>query len=296
MKYVISDLLRVWPQYLLPQHGLSRLMYHLTRWQLPAWKQLLIKSFIYLFKVDLSESMRDEVTAFDSFNDFFTRSLKPGARPFDPSAQAVISPVDGYLSEFGEITEGCLIQAKGHRYRLADLLAEQTEYAGRFREGQYATLYLSPRNYHRIHMPLKGCLQQMTYVPGKLFAVNGHTTRVVESLFARNERAVTYFTTDAGSLALVMVGAIFVGNMETIWAGEINSPYPHAIRTQRYESSASKIVLDKGDEMGRFNMGSTVILLFEKDTVDWPDAISRGQAIRMGQTLARLKQPRIGSA
>lgn len=285
MNHSLTDLLKVWPQYLLPQHTLSRTVYFLARWKLPVWKNVLIQLFIRIFNVNMAEAEVNEPEKYSSFNEFFTRRLKADARPIDNNTSTIISPVDGYLSEFGDITGNSLIQAKGMAYTLDRLLSGNTGLVKQFQNGRFATLYLSPKNYHRIHMPCKGQLQQMIYIPGRLFAVNSHTTRVVDHLFGRNERAVIIYATDLGPLAMIMVGAIFVGNMETVWSGEINNPYPKQIQTDHYASLARPIALDKGEEMGRFNMGSTVILLFEKNALEWDATLVRGQEIRMGETL-----------
>ncbi|MDX1518814.1 MAG: archaetidylserine decarboxylase [Gammaproteobacteria bacterium] len=288
IRHLLERLL-VWPQYVLPQHGLSRAVYHLSRWTFSPWKNLLIRMFIRAFRVDMAEAGITDPTGYDCFNSFFTRALKPGARPHEHSPDRVICPVDGYLSEFGTVSDEQMIQAKGKSFTLDGLLAGNAGLVDSFRDGYYATLYLAPRNYHRIHMPSQGRLQQVIYVPGCLFAVNGHTVRHVDRLFSRNERAITVFSTPCGRMALIMVGAIFVGSMETVWAGEINSPYPKAVRTDNYEKLPRAIELEQADEMGRFNMGSTVILLFEKGSITWLDSLVPGQGVRMGETIAKRK-------
>ncbi|MCG8325992.1 MAG: archaetidylserine decarboxylase [Thiotrichales bacterium] len=290
MKQAHVDKLKVWPQYLLPQHSLSRLVHFLARIEHEAWKNFLISQFIRVFRVDMTEAEDPDPGSYASFNNFFARALQADARPLAGDTAAIISPVDGYLSEFGTITNNTLLQAKGRDYSLDSLLAGNPALAARFSAGRYATLYLSPKNYHRIHMPYGGRLDQMIYVPGRLFAVNQPTVGQVDQLFSRNERAITVFSTPIGNMAIIMVGAIFVGNIETVWAGEINSPYPKEIRTDLYQSLARPITLERGAEMGRFNMGSTVILLFEDGAMEWDDGLSQGQAIRMGQKLGIMNR------
>ncbi len=218
-----------------------------------------------------------------SFNTFFTRALKADARPIDRDADSVVSPVDGTVSQAGRIENGDIFQAKGHRYSAADLLGDE-ETAERFINGSFATIYLSPRDYHRIHMPLDGELELMRHVPGRLFSVNTLTTAEVPGLFARNERVVTIFDTPAGRVAIVMVGAIFVGSIETVWAGEITPPAGDKIRSWKFGPGSGKapVKLPKGAELGRFNMGSTVILLAEAGKIDWDAGLQAETAVKLG--------------
>ncbi len=280
------DRLKVWPQYLLPQHFLSRCIYRLMRSRVSLVRTFLINAFIRIYKVDMSDAVLKRAAQFDCFNAFFTRALQPDARPFDGSEKSIISPVDGFISKFGRIDNDTLIQAKGQDYSLLALLGNDDSLSQSLRNGCFMTLYLSPRNYHRIHMPTAGQLQCTHYVPGRLFAVNLHTTRVVKHLFSRNERLVTLFNSDVGNYAVVLVGAIFVGNIETVWAGEVNSPYPKQCQTEKFTATDKPVSLNKGDELGRFNMGSTVILLFPEHSIEWLPELQAGQAIRMGETLA----------
>lgn len=247
------------PQYLIPQHSISLLMYRLTRSRRRWFKNLFIRIFNALFKVDMNEAADADPTVYASFNAFFTRALRAGVRPVAAGDQVVTSPVDGTVSQLGPVRQGRIIQAKGRDYTVQALLGDAV-LAERFEGGQFATIYLSPRDYHRIHMPLNGRLRTMRYIPGKLFSVNPRTTRAVSALFARNERVVTVFDTEHGPMALVLVGAIFVGSIETVWAGQITPPYGGEIREWHYEDD-SAIALHKAQEMGRFNMGSTVVLL-----------------------------------
>jgi phosphatidylserine decarboxylase len=234
---------------------------------------------------------------YEHFNSFFTRALKPGARPLPSEIDAVACPVDGVLSQAGDIVEGTLIQAKGRTYRLEQLLGESGgesggrsgERAALFANGHYATLYLSPRDYHRVHMPLRGQLREMVYVPGRLFSVNAASTQAVRDLFGRNERVITVFDTPAGPMGLILIGALFVASIETIWAGVVTPPPRRAggRRTRRWDYTTVRPVLERGEEMGRFNMGSTVIVLFSAGRVKWEPRLSPGQSVKMGQRLGR---------
>lgn len=281
------DLLKVLPQYLLPQHTLTALMYRLTRIQHPYWKNIIINAFIRSFNVDMAEACFPVADDYQSFNDFFTRKLKAGARHWHNNTQHILSPVDGAVSELGEIKNETVFQAKGKLYSLSQLLANDLPTAKRFRHGCFATLYLSPRDYHRIHMPLTGHLLQTRYIPGKLFAVNNSTVRTINALFARNERLVSLFKTDAGHMALIMVGAFFVGSMETIFAGEITPRRHRELETIDYANQ--NITLKQGSEFGHFNMGSTVILLFEENRMDWLSEFCSGTTIQVGQQLGQQR-------
>ena len=233
----------------------------------------------------MSLAIEPDGAAYKHFNAFFTRELKPEVRPVSQDNNTVLCPVDGSISQIGNIEAGEIFQAKNRTYQLNELLVND-ELAENFRNGQFSTLYLSPRDYHRIHMPLDGRLIKMTYVPGKLFAVNSHTVKIVDRVFARNERVINYFETGVGLMALVMVGAINVGSMETVWAGEITPTKNRNITITNYREH--KIQLKRGEEMGRFNMGSTVILLFEKDLIQWLPDLQADQLISMGMSLAKV--------
>lgn len=248
-------------QYLLPQHLLSRLMYRLTRHRISWLTRLQIRLFISIFKVNMEEAESTSVKDYPNFNTFFARALRKSARPVTKIAHELACPVDGYVSQIGSFTHGRLIQAKGWSYDLASLLGGSETYVTALYQGQFATIYLSPQDYHRVHMPLTGYLQEMIYLPGRLFSVSPKTVNGVPNLFARNERVVNLFETEIGPLAVVLVGAIFVGSIEMAWAGQITPPYQRHPR--RWSYKGDKIPkLDKGQEMGRFNMGSTVILIF----------------------------------
>ena len=272
----------VWLQYVLPQHGLSRLVLAATRVRTPWFKNALTRGFLKLFAVDMSAALQPDPLAYASFNEFFTRSLRPDARPIDPAADTIASPVDGTVSECGPIRDDKLMQAKGREYTLDELLAGQS-WAGRFRGGSFATIYLAPFNYHRIHMAVRGTLRDTVFVPGRLFSVNGTTAKHVPRLFARNERVLTLFDTQFGHFALVLVGALNVGSMATVWAGDIT---PAARRVvSRLPVPVPELTLDKGAELGRFNMGSTVILLFEPHRVQWHPLLRAGTVVHLGRPL-----------
>ncbi|MEJ2361891.1 MAG: archaetidylserine decarboxylase [Gammaproteobacteria bacterium] len=282
-----ADYLFALPQYLLPHHAISRLVLRLTRCRIPWLKNGLMKWFIRRFQVNLHEAEQEEYTRFETFNAFFTRSLKPGARPLVQGDDSVACPVDGAVSQVGPIYGETIFQAKGHDYSATTLLGGDAELAKQFNNGRFATLYLSPRDYHRIHMPVTGTLRRMIYVPGRLFSVNPKTVRCIPGLFARNERVVAIFDTDIGAMAMVLVGAINVASIETVWHGVVTPPHRHGVEHWDYKDQQA-IRLEKGEEMGRFNMGSTVVCLFANDRVVFESAISPGAAIRMGSKLATV--------
>lgn len=279
----LTDRLKSWPLYILPHHLVSRFIYKLTRIEsrlVPA----AIRQFARLFKIDLQEAEHPDPAHYKTFNQFFTRSLKNGVRSISGAEHQLCSPVDGRVSQLGPITEGTIIQAKGRNYSVADLLGNRASDIAAFEKGTFATLYLSPRDYHRIHMPVTGDLSAMHYIPGRLFSVAPHTVRVVPRLFARNERVVALFNTNAGKVAMVLVGAINVAAIETVWAGLITPPTQSSIIYKDYEPSTH--TLEKGQEMGRFNMGSTVILLLENGT--FRSDLGAGDPVRMGQFLGNF--------
>lgn len=267
---------------IIPQHGLSNLVYKITRIQKPWFKNWAINTFIKKFNVDMSLAVQAKAEAYKDFNSFFTRSLKNTTRPI--CEKGICSPVDGSISQIGQINNSTLLQAKNHHYDLTALLGGSETLAKNFIDGHFCCIYLSPRDYHRIHMPLDGHLREMTYIPGKLYSVNTYTAETVPRLFAINERVLNIFDTDHGSMAMIQVGAINVGSMETVWHGMITPPYGKEITTWHYDEQT--ISLKRGDEMGRFNMGSTVILLFEKDAIKWMDGFLATDTVQMGQCLA----------
>ena len=270
-------------QHVLPQHGLSRLVLAATRVRSPWFKNALIRGFLRLFRVDMGDAVEPDPLRYGSFNEFFTRALKDGARPIARATDAIACPVDGCVSEAGTIDGGRLLQAKNRHFELTDLLAEQP-WASCFEGGSFATIYLAPFNYHRIHMPLRGELEETVYVPGRLFSVNAVTARHVPNLFARNERVLTLFATDYGRFALVLVGALNVGSMTTVWAGDITP----AARRVVSRIPGPPTTLEKGAELGRFNMGSTVILLFEPNRARWNPHVRAGSVVRLGESLGSL--------
>jgi phosphatidylserine decarboxylase len=273
----------VWMQYLLPQHALSRLILRATRVRVPWFKNLLVRGFLGLYAIDMTDAVQTDPFSYGSFNEFFTRALKPGARAIAADPDAIACPVDGTVSEAGRIDGEMLIQAKGRRYSLHELLAAQP-WAQDFEGGSFATIYLAPFNYHRVHMPVRGVLEGTVYVPGRLFSVNAATAAYVPRLFARNERVLTLFDTAYGHAALVLVGALNVGSMATVWAGDI-TPAARRVITRL---PAQRLPLDKGEEMGRFNMGSTVILLFQKDRARWHPHLRAGATVKLGESLGLL--------
>ena len=272
-------------QYLLPHHLLSRLIGYAADCRAPWFKNRLIGWFAKQYQVDMSEAQIEDLNAFEHFNAFFTRALKPGARPLEQSPGAVLCPADGAVSQLGKIEHGRIFQAKGHSFSLVELLGGDSERATPFMGGTFATVYLSPKDYHRVHMPLAGTLTEMVYVPGRLFSVNQSTAENVPELFARNERVVCLFDTERGPMAVVLVGAMIVASIETVWAGLVTPP-KRSLKTFRYDEAArAPIVLDKGAELGRFKLGSTAIVLFGADQVQWAQELVAGSPVQMGQLL-----------
>jgi phosphatidylserine decarboxylase len=281
------DRLKAWPQYLMPGHLLSLLMLRLTRIRHTGFKNRFIDWFLGRFEIDMTQAVESDPHAYPDFNSFFTRALKPGMRPIAPDATEIACPVDGTVSQIGGVMEGRVFQAKGHDFSLQQLLGGQEAWAAPFRDGRYTTIYLSPKNYHRIHMPVDGTLRSMVHVPGRLFSVNPATTRVVPGLFARNERVVAFFDTVCGPMAMVMVGAVFVGGVETVWHGMVTPPAGKVVRLWTYSGDKAQ-TFKKGDEIGRFNMGSTVILVFGNDAIRWEATLGHQTEVVMGQRLGRF--------
>lgn len=280
----LRDALFVSLQYILPHHLISRSVYAMTRWRTPLVEPA-IRLFCRHFNVNLEEAAEPDPAAYPTFNAFFTRALKPGVRPLAEGEAVAACPVDGAISQLGRIRDGRIIQAKGQDYSLVELLGGDLTRAEPFRNGSFATLYLSPRDYHRIHMPLAGRLTEMVHVPGRLFSVNPATVERVPRLFARNERVAALFDTAEGPLGLVLVGAMNVAAIETIWAGLVTPPRGREIGVWRYGEYV-KVELPRGAEMGRFNMGSTVIVLFPEGFHFRPD-LAPGMPVRMGEALAQ---------
>jgi phosphatidylserine decarboxylase len=278
----VSDRLAVLPQYLIPKQALTILAGKLASKEAGGLTTSVIRWFVGRYNVNMAEAANPDIASYKSFNEFFTRPLKDGARP---QADAdFISPVDGAISQFGAIDRDQIFQAKGHSYSTTALVGGDRKLAEQFENGSFATLYLSPRDYHRIHMPCDGQLTRMIYVPGELFSVNPTTARGVPGLFARNERVVCVFESAFGPFVLTLVGATIVGSMATVWHGMINPPRPGVVREWRYDGDTT-VNLKKGQEMGRFLLGSTVVMLFPKNTLTFnPDWAPTG-AIRMGEMM-----------
>lgn len=280
----MSDRLAVLPQYLLPKQALTRLAGALAAKEGGAMTTSVIRWFIKRYGVNMAEAANPDPAAYKSFNEFFTRPLQDGARPF--AAADFLCPVDGAISQFGAIERDQIFQAKGHSYSTTALLGGDRELAAQFENGSFATLYLSPRDYHRIHMPCAGRLSRMIHVPGALFSVNPTTARGVPGLFARNERVVCIFESPEGPFALVLVGATIVGSMATVWHGTVNPPRPGVVREWRYDGD-TLVRLDRGQEMGRFLLGSTVVLLFPKGRLAFNPDWAPTRPVRMGEAMGQ---------
>ena len=277
----MSDRFAVLPQYLLPKQALTALAGWIASARGGRLTTALIAWFVRRYGVDMGEAANPDSASYASFNDFFTRALKVGARPLAPAE--LISPVDGAISQFGVMQKDQIFQAKGHHYSSRALLGGDAALAAQFDDGSFATLYLSPRDYHRIHMPCAGRLLRMIYVPGELFSVNPTTARGVPGLFARNERVVCVFESERGPFVLALVGATIVGSMAMVWHGQVNPPRSPQICEWQYE--ANQVVLKKGAEMGRFLLGSTVVMLFGKDRLAFNPEWSAARPIRMGEAM-----------
>jgi phosphatidylserine decarboxylase len=283
----LRERLAIAPQYLVPQRALTEFGGVVARWQGGAATTAIIKWFVGRYGVDMAEAAKPDIARYASFNDFFTRALKPGARPLAQSD--LVCPVDGAISQYGAIDGEQIFQAKGHCYGATALLGGDAALARPFAGGHFATLYLSPKDYHRIHMPCAGRLQRMIHVPGKLFSVNPATARTVPGLFARNERVVCLFEGDRGPWALVLVGATIVGSMATVWHGVVNPPRPGVLREWRYDDR--EVRLAQGDEMGRFLLGSTVVLLLPPGPLQFNPGWAPQRPIRLGEAMASWARP-----
>lgn len=280
------DWFKVNLQYILPKHLISRLVGKLAEAEAGKLTTGLIKLFIKQFNVNMDEALYPHAEDYRSFNAFFTRPLKNGIRPIDDTQGGLVHAVDGTVSQFGDIVQDSIIQAKGHNFSLTSLLGGNPDVAQPFRGGKFATIYLSPRDYHRIHMPVDGTLTDMIYVPGELFSVNPLTAENVPGLFARNERVVALFDTPVGKMAMVLVGATIVASIETVWSGTVTPPAGKHIQHWRYNSDSEEAVsLAKGEEMGRFKLGSTIVVCFEPDAIDFAE-LATGQETRLGTPFA----------
>jgi phosphatidylserine decarboxylase len=278
----VSDRLQLLAQSLMPKQAMTAFGGLVASAEMGAVTTAIIRWFVGHYGVDMAEAQNPDIASYPSFNAFFTRALKPGLRPL---AQAdLVCPVDGAVSQFGIIEQGQIFQAKGHHYSATALLGGDAARAAPFEHGSFATIYLSPRDYHRIHMPCDGRLRRMIHVPGALYSVNPATARTVPELFARNERVVCLFDGPLGPFALVLVGATIVGSMETVWHGVVNPPRPGRVREWSYEQQP--VALKQGDEMGRFRLGSTVVLLFPGRELAFNSAWTAGGPVRLGQAMA----------
>lgn len=280
------DWFKVNVQYILPKHPISRLVGKLAAAEAGALTTWLIKLFVKQFKVNMDEAMYSQPEDYRTFNAFFTRPLKPGIRPIDDNDKGLCHAVDGTVSQFGDIVGEDLIQAKGHKFTLSALLGGNPDLAAHFKGGKFATIYLSPKDYHRIHMPIEGKLTDMVYVPGELFSVNPLTAENVPGLFARNERVVTLFDTPVGKMAIVLVGATIVASIDTVWAGTVTPPAGKHVTHWRYDADGDDaITIGKGEEMGQFKLGSTIVVCFEADKIDFAD-LAAEQVTRLGTPFA----------
>ena len=272
----------VLPQYVMPKRAMTERMGALASKQRGRLTTAMIRTFVRRYGVDMTEAVEPDIASYATFNDFFTRALKPDARPL--AKADLICPVDGAISQFGDMDGKQILQAKGHHYATTSLVGGDEALASQFDHGSFATLYLSPKDYHRIHMPCAGRLEQMIHVPGELFSVNPVTARGVPGLFARNERVVCVFESARGPFVLALVGATIVGSMATVWHGVVNPPRTRDVREWLYDGDA--VVLEQGAEMGRFLLGSTVVMLFPKDTVRFNPDWAPARTIRLGEAMA----------
>ena len=283
LAHAVSDRLGVLPQYLLPKQAMTVLAGKFASARAGALTTRAISRFVDYYRVDMQEAADPDIASYATFNDFFTRALRPGARPIADAA--VVCPADGAVSQLGAIEGDQIFQAKGHRYSTTALVGGDAALAATFQDGSFATIYLSPRDYHRVHMPCDGRLLRMEYVPGALFSVNALTARGVPGLFARNERVVSLFETPLGPMVLVLVGATIVGSMATVWHGQVNPPRTSAPR--RWDYADQTITLRKGEEMGRFMLGSTAIVLFQRSAIRFEPGWQAGRVATLGEAMAR---------
>jgi phosphatidylserine decarboxylase len=282
---IVSDRLAVLPQYLLPKGALTNFAGRVAGAKGGAYTTRLIRWFVGRYNVNMDEALDSNIANYKTFNEFFTRALRPDARPLADAAY--ICPVDGRISQYGEIEDDQIFQAKGHKFSTTALVGGDAQLAAQFQHGSFANLYLSPRDYHRIHMPIDGKLTRMIYVPGELFSVNPTTARGIPGLFARNERVVCVFDTAHGKFVMTLVGATIVGSMATVWHGLVNPPRLPQVTEWTYDDQ--NIVLKKGDELGRFLLGSTVVMLFQKDVLKFNPAWQPAAPVKLGEAMAQLK-------
>jgi phosphatidylserine decarboxylase len=274
-------------QRLLPQHALSRLVGRLAECRVCWLKNFLIRRFIAAYGVNMGEAQQEAPESYANFNDFFTRALKPGLRPLPEAAEAIACPADGAISAIGRIAADSIFQAKGRSFSLRALIGGDESWAQRFHNGSFATVYLSPKDYHRVHMPCSGLLREFVYIPGDLYSVNQTTADNIDGLFARNERAVCLFDTDAGPMAVILVGAMIVAGIETVFAGQVAPAEIRQLRRTHYVDLAHPLRLERGAELGRFKLGSTAIVLFGEGAVEWDERLVTGSPTRMGESMGR---------
>ncbi len=275
-------------QRMMPKRLITAIVYRLARIRVRFIKDFLIRSFVKLFEVNLDEVEKSVPDGFISFNDFFTRELVGGSRPIDLSDSSIVSPADGIVSAAGSIEKNAVLQAKGHDYSLEELLATDLDEAQRYYDGSFATIYLAPFNYHRVHAPLAGELIAARFVPGSLFSVNQTTVTFIRGLFTRNERLICHFQTAAGPMVLIFVGALNVGSITTPWTGEIRPRKGNVVENIDLQSSPQAKTVNKGDLLGWFNMGSTIILLLPPRVCDWKSGLESGESLRVGESLGRI--------
>lgn len=288
MSASLTDIIKTYSLYVLPHHALTRVVYWLTR-QHSSLTPSVIRWFARKFNVEMRDAINPDLNSYATFNTFFTRPLKPEARPVTQEVDGIASPADGRISAVGNVTDARVFQAKGIDYSLLSLLGGDGDATKRLGNGRFATIYLSPRDYHRLHMPLSGNLIKQTHVPGRLFSVGPHTVRALPDLFTRNERVIAQFETEHGLMALVLVGAMNVAAIETVWHGLVTPPQRSIITHENYSIGATPgaVQLDKGAEMGRFNMGSTIIVLLE-NPAQWLNDLQTGDSVRMGQLIGKI--------
>ncbi|MDB5891573.1 MAG: Phosphatidylserine decarboxylase [Polaromonas sp.] len=280
----VSDRFSVLPQYIIPKQALTSFAGWVSSRKRGRVTTEIVRRFVLKYQVNMDEAVNADIASYLTFNDFFTRALKPGARPI--ASADLVSPVDGAISQFGPITGDQIVQAKGHNYSITAVVGGDPVLAAQYEHGSFATLYLSPKDYHRIHMPCDGLLKRMIYVPGDLFSVNPLTARGVPGLFARNERVVCVFESERGPFVLILVGATIVGSMATVWHGVVNPPRGKVVRSWDYPSDRPAIAIKKGEEMGRFLLGSTVVMLFPEGPLKFNPEWAPGRAIRLGEAMA----------
>ena len=283
-----KDQLFAFAQHITPQKALSRLAGRVAECENPWVKNTFISQFVKKYQVDMSQAVNSDPLSYRNFNDFFTRAIRPELRPISDGDNTIACPADGAISQLGDIEHGTLFQAKGHTYSLTSLLGGDASLSDQFLGGSFATVYLSPKDYHRVHMPLTGKLTKMIHVPGKLFSVNKVTAEQIPNVFARNERTVCLFETEAGPMAVILVGAMIVASIETVWAGQV-TPFNKNVVTWDY-AALSDVTLKKGEEMGRFKLGSTAIVLFGKDAIAWQESLKAETPTQMGMEFGVIKK------